>query len=87
VASRVGGIPELVKDGENGFLFEAADAVQLSRHLERWLAFDSGERDQLRERARLSAEVRVDLQQVSQQYAELYRALRAGDFAVHQVAG
>ncbi len=86
-ASRVGGIPELVKDGGNGFLFDPADAVQLARQLERWLAFDSGERDQLRERARLSAEAGVDLKQVSQQYTELYRSLRAGDFPAHQVSG
>jgi glycosyltransferase involved in cell wall biosynthesis len=30
VASRVGGIPELVRDGETGFLFQAADRRELS---------------------------------------------------------
>ncbi|HEX3702532.1 MAG TPA: glycosyltransferase family 4 protein [Vicinamibacterales bacterium] len=37
VASKVGGNPELVSDGENGLLFEAANAGNLARQLERLL--------------------------------------------------
>ncbi len=33
VASRVGGIPDLVKDGQNGFLFEVGDVEQLAQKL------------------------------------------------------
>lgn len=33
VASRVGGIPDLVKDGENGFLFEVGNVEQLAKKL------------------------------------------------------
>lgn len=33
IASRVGGIPELVKDGENGFIFEAKDSRGLAEKL------------------------------------------------------
>jgi glycosyltransferase involved in cell wall biosynthesis len=33
IASRVGGIPEIVKDGVNGLLFESGNIQQLHRHL------------------------------------------------------
>lgn len=33
IASRVGGIPDLVKDGENGFLFEVGNVRQLAEKL------------------------------------------------------
>jgi GT2 family glycosyltransferase/glycosyltransferase involved in cell wall biosynthesis len=36
VASRIGGIPELVRDGENGLLFEAGDSGDLARVLSRF---------------------------------------------------
>ncbi|MBC7119897.1 MAG: glycosyltransferase family 4 protein, partial [Methanobacteriaceae archaeon] len=35
IASRIGGIPELVKDGYNGFLFEPGSTRELSRILQR----------------------------------------------------
>ena len=38
VASRVGGIPEIVMDGHNGFLVESGDAAQLASRLE--MAFE-----------------------------------------------
>lgn len=34
VGARIGGIPELVRDGEDGFLFDAGDAEDLARALE-----------------------------------------------------
>lgn len=35
VASRIGGLPELVRDGENGFLVEPGDAVALAKAMEK----------------------------------------------------
>jgi glycosyltransferase involved in cell wall biosynthesis len=35
VASRVGGIPELVEEGRNGYLFEPGDADALAAYLNR----------------------------------------------------
>lgn len=34
VASRVGGVPKLIKDGQTGFLFPAGDPAVLGRHLQ-----------------------------------------------------
>jgi glycosyltransferase involved in cell wall biosynthesis len=36
-ASNLGGMAELVRDGENGLLFAAGDADDLARQLRRWL--------------------------------------------------
>jgi len=54
VASRVGGIPEMVCDGETGLLFEAGDVEALTAHVRR-LATDQGLARRLGERARCVA--------------------------------
>ena len=36
IGSRIGGIPELIKDGETGLLFEAGDAIDLNNKI-RWV--------------------------------------------------
>lgn len=38
LASRVGGIPDMVRDGEQGFLVEAGDVAALAQRLAQWLA-------------------------------------------------
>jgi glycosyltransferase involved in cell wall biosynthesis len=40
VGSRLGGIPELVTDGVNGFLYNATDAAELARCLQRFVDDD-----------------------------------------------
>ena len=52
IASKIGGIPELVKDGVNGFLFQPADQTSLLEALERAMAVDY---EILRNEALLSA--------------------------------
>ena len=41
VASDVGGIPDLVKDGENGFLAEPGNARELSRGIKKLLSSET----------------------------------------------
>ena len=38
IATRVGGIPHMVADGETGLLFEPGDADQLARYMEQMIA-------------------------------------------------
>ncbi len=40
IASRIGGLPELVKDGSNGFLFTMGDSAALSTIFEKLSSFD-----------------------------------------------
>ena len=55
IASRIGGIPEMLRDGETGWLYAAGDAAELRGLLERWAA-DPAER--LRRGAMAHAEAR-----------------------------
>jgi glycosyltransferase involved in cell wall biosynthesis len=52
--SRVGGIPEVIEDGKNGFLFESGDVTGLAQVLDR-LACDSMLRQSMGERGRSRA--------------------------------
>ena len=54
VASRVGGIPDLVKHGENGFLVEPGDENGLSAAIEKLLT-DKTMRDQMGKKGRMMA--------------------------------
>jgi glycosyltransferase involved in cell wall biosynthesis len=54
IAARAGGIPEIVRDGNNGLTFEVGDRVALKVHLEQIL-LDARLRDQLGEGGRLLA--------------------------------
>lgn len=75
VASRVGGNTELVRHGENGMLFEAGDADQLTNELETLLELPAL-REQLAARARLTAEqfsIAASARRMEEIYTELIR--------------
>lgn len=55
VATRVGGIPDLIRDGENGLLLEAGDVAALARQLEIGLT-DRAQRARMVERAQHDAQ-------------------------------
>ena len=42
IASRTGGLPEIVQDGETGFLFDVGDRDDLERVLRRFVGGDPG---------------------------------------------
>jgi glycosyltransferase involved in cell wall biosynthesis len=73
VASRAGGIPEIVRDGENGLLAEAGNAAELAQRLESLLA-DVALRSRLGANARRTVAALCDERTVADSYARVYRA-------------
>jgi glycosyltransferase involved in cell wall biosynthesis len=74
VASRVGGNPEMVRDGENGFLFPPGNGAALADRLEVLLA-DPGRRQQFSAvgRQRIDQEFRMSL--AGDRFGDFYRQL------------
>jgi glycosyltransferase involved in cell wall biosynthesis len=72
VASRVGGIPELVVDGETGLLVPPGDPASLAAAIERLLE-DPGLRDRLGAAGRARLEEFFDLGRCRREHVELYR--------------
>jgi glycosyltransferase involved in cell wall biosynthesis len=71
VATRVGGIPGLVRDGETGFLVEPGDASGMASALTRLLT-DEGLRTTMGARARQEASSRFRQESVARKYREVY---------------
>jgi len=71
VATRVGGIPDLVLDGETGFLVEAGDTSGVAHTLGRLLS-DAQLRARMGARARREASARFRLKEVAHKYREVY---------------
>jgi glycosyltransferase involved in cell wall biosynthesis len=75
VASRVGGIVDLVQDGDNGLLVEPRSAVQLASALEK-LVTDAGLRARFSERGPKSIiEKEMTSPQMVEKYERLYREI------------
>jgi N-acetyl-alpha-D-glucosaminyl L-malate synthase BshA len=76
IASRVGGIPEVVTDGETGFLSEVGDVEKMGEDAARLLS-DATLRREMGKRARESAVSRYRTDIIIPQYIEFYeRVLR-----------
>jgi glycosyltransferase involved in cell wall biosynthesis len=74
IASRVGGLPALVHEGETGFLVEPGDTDAIVRHLRR-LADDPSELQALRKSARAFAERNLDAKAMTNKYERALRNL------------
>jgi glycosyltransferase involved in cell wall biosynthesis len=74
VASRVGGMPEIVQDGENGLLVPPGDATELARALHRLMA-DADLRMRLGYAARRTIADHYDLERFRSQHIELLQRL------------
>jgi glycosyltransferase involved in cell wall biosynthesis len=74
VASSVGGIPEIVRDGDNGLLVPARDAAALTSALARVLD-DAGLRERLARQARATIARHYSTEVVCGQLSALYREL------------
>ena len=71
IASRVGGIPEVVTDGETGFLSEVGDVTKMAEDATRLVA-DEKLRKEMGTRARASAISRYSTDMVIPQYIDFY---------------
>jgi glycosyltransferase involved in cell wall biosynthesis len=71
VASRVGGIPEVVEDGKSGYLVPPSDPAALARAIEAFLD-DDQMRISFSRRARQRAIEKFDLQDMVKHYIDLY---------------
>ncbi len=74
IASRDGGIPEMITDGETGILFQPGNADEMAAALSR-LVVSSRERVRLGEAARDFASYHFDIQVRKQAFMELFRSL------------
>ena len=75
LASKVGGALDLVRDGENGWLFETEDPADLARAVSTmWEAKDHW--GKLREQARADVMAYADMRAVVEQYRVLYGKLQ-----------
>jgi len=72
IATRVGGIPELVEDGGCGYLFDVGDVDGMTDAAVRVLG-DSRERERLGRRGREIAVSQFATEQIIPQYEDLYR--------------
>ncbi len=89
VATRVGGIPNVVTDGCDGLLAPAGDAAALAAALQRVVS-DAALRRALGEQARETLLVRYDIGRTARAYESLYAArlgLPAGGFPVAEGVG
>src|SRR5205823_10351316 len=76
VASRVGGVPEVVTDGETGFLSEVGDVEKMSEMAAR-LVMNEEMRREMGRRARESAISRYSTDLVIPQYIKFYERVLA----------
>lgn len=77
IATSVGGIPSVVKDGENGLLVPAKDSQALAEAIER-LVGDGGLRRRLGEVGRRTIQQRFNWETRAQEYVDLYNAVISG---------
>jgi glycosyltransferase involved in cell wall biosynthesis len=78
VATRVGGVPDVVRDGEDGFLVEAGATDELADRLAR-LARDPGLRERMGEQGRARVLPRYAVDRLVDDVDRLYRALLSAE--------
>jgi glycosyltransferase involved in cell wall biosynthesis len=79
VATNVGGIPEIIRDGYNGFLVEPGDKAGAAWALERLIA-DPDLRATMGAHSRASIEERFSEREIVGQIDELYRGVLSGEW-------
>ncbi len=76
VASRIGGIPELVDDGDDGLLFEPGEPDQLAARIN-WLLENPGAAPEMGRRARSKVEAEYSAERHHAQIMKIYEGVLA----------
>ena len=85
VGSRVGGIPDLIEHGVNGFLVSSGDVTALAGAI-KYLADDPQLREEMAQRNRAKAESNLQWSQVTRRYLSTYEATQHRAIAPSLVA-
>ena len=78
VATKVGGVPEVVKDDESGYLVQPGDPEAMAEKLD-ILVKNPGMRREMGLAGRKSVEEKYDIRKLNERLVELYRSLLAED--------
>mgnify|MGYP001373236208 CR=1 FL=1 len=78
VGTKVGGVPEVVKDGESGYLVRPGDPEAMAEKLD-LLVKNPGMRREMGMAGRKSVEEKYDIRKLNERLVELYRSLLAED--------
>ena len=76
VASRVGGIPSVIKDGFNGFLCDRDDVAAFAGSIKK-IAGDDDLRARLQANSRKYAEQHLDVHHMEHSYLQIFKTLAA----------
>jgi len=79
LATNVFGLPELIADGESGWLCESGDIALLAEGLDRVLSTTPEQREQVRKTARKLVEERHSLERYAKQVSKLLDRAASGD--------
>ncbi|MEM2897634.1 MAG: glycosyltransferase family 4 protein, partial [Candidatus Bathyarchaeia archaeon] len=71
IASKIGGITELIEDGVNGLLFEAGNHVELSKLIKQLLQ-DEGLRKSITDKAKEKVKRQYDWKHATEGYLRIY---------------
>lgn len=72
IGARIGGIPEMIDDGKNGFLFESGNADDLSEKIQKFLVLSDDEFADMGKAARLKAEEKYNPETHYEKLVDLY---------------
>ena len=77
VAARVGGVPDLIEEGQTGFFCDPLDADSLRAGVERVLSNPAAAREVARQ-AKLRAKARFHPAVIARRHVEIYQELLSG---------
>jgi len=86
IATRVGGIPEMIRDGENGVLFDLSDIAPVAAALRRWRD-DRRELDGMRIRSRVFAKANFSVELMLRGYEAIFARYAPAMFSAAAATG